>query len=39
MPIITPVYPHQNASFLVRPSTLEMVVNELKRGMYLALSL
>ncbi|KAM3176055.1 hypothetical protein ACTXT7_007285 [Hymenolepis weldensis] len=32
MPIITPVYPHQNASFLVRPSTLEMVVNELKRG-------
>ncbi|VDO03075.1 unnamed protein product [Rodentolepis nana] len=32
MPIITPVYPHQNASYLVRPSTLEMVVNELKRG-------
>ncbi|KAM7535869.1 hypothetical protein Aperf_G00000095829 [Anoplocephala perfoliata] len=32
MPIITPVYPHQNAAYLVRPSTLEMVVGELKRG-------
>ncbi|VDN10701.1 unnamed protein product [Dibothriocephalus latus] len=32
MPIITPVFPHKNAAYTVRPSTRDIVVKEFRRG-------
>nr|VZH92736.1 unnamed protein product [Spirometra erinaceieuropaei] len=32
MPIITPVFPHKNAAYTVRPSTRDIVVKELRRA-------
>ncbi|VDD81961.1 unnamed protein product [Mesocestoides corti] len=32
MPIITPIFPHKNAAYTVRPSSRDIVVKELQRG-------
>ncbi|KAL5108299.1 Sarcoplasmic/endoplasmic reticulum calcium ATPase 3 [Taenia crassiceps] len=35
MPIITPIFPHKNAAYTVRPSSRDIVVKELQRGFQL----
>ncbi|VDK38221.1 unnamed protein product [Taenia asiatica] len=35
MPIITPIFPHKNAAYTVRPSSRDIVVKELQRGFHL----
>ncbi|VDM31464.1 unnamed protein product [Hydatigera taeniaeformis] len=35
MPIITPIFPHKNAAYTVRPSSRDIVVKELHRGFHL----